>query len=70
MLKEAAFEDKFQVDVIRDERGNITSVNRREKSDPVLSEKEQLDANEREKRKKQARRVSQVLLNVILKCFF
>ncbi|KAG7160938.1 Coiled-coil domain-containing protein 137-like [Homarus americanus] len=56
ILKEAAFEDKFQVDVMRDEQGSVTSVKRRENSDPLLSEKKQLEANERAQRKKQARK--------------
>ncbi|XP_069941353.1 coiled-coil domain-containing protein 137 isoform X1 [Cherax quadricarinatus] len=56
ILKEAAFEDKFQVDVIRDEHGNITSVKQRDKNDPLLSEKQQLEVDEREKRKKLARK--------------
>lgn len=55
-LKEAAFEHKFQVDVIRDEHGKVTCVNRREMTDPLLSEKEKLVFIEREKRKKQARK--------------
>ncbi|XP_045609283.1 coiled-coil domain-containing protein 137 [Procambarus clarkii] len=56
ILKEAAFEDKYKVDVMRDEQGNVTQVKQREKNEHLLSEKQQLQNEEREKRKKQAQK--------------
>merc|ERR1712179_157090 len=38
MLKEAEYEDKFNVEVRRDEWGNVISTEKREKIDPLLKD--------------------------------
>lgn len=57
-MKEAAFENKFKVDVQRDEFGQVVSVQHQEKNDPLLTDKQKKEAAEREEKKKAARRVS------------
>lgn len=57
-MKEAAFENKFKVEVQRDEFGQVVSVQHQEKNDPLLSDKQKKEVTEREEKRKAARRVS------------
>lgn len=56
ILKEAEFEKKFKVEVVRNEQGQVVGVQHQEKIDPLLSDKEKKDLIEREEKKKAARR--------------
>ena len=61
VLKEAAFEDKYQVDVKRNCYGVITEVKKRELSDPLLDEKSN-ELAERKALKRKKNRVSIFML--------
>lgn len=56
IMKEAAFENKFKVEVQRDEFGQVLSVQHQEKNDPLLSDKQKKEVTEREEKRKAARR--------------
>ncbi|CAL4115837.1 unnamed protein product [Meganyctiphanes norvegica] len=69
MLKEAEYEDKFNVEVSRDEWGTVVSTKKREKIDPLIkydekkakkdlerAEKKKLKRKEREMKKKMKRK--------------
>lgn len=62
-MKEAAFENKFKVEVQRNEFGQVVSVQHQEKNDPLLSDKQKRELAEQEEKKKAARRVSCVSEN-------
>lgn len=56
IMKEAAFENKFKVEVRRNEQGQVVSVQHQEKIDPLLSDKQKKELADREEKKKAARR--------------
>lgn len=68
-MKEAAFENKFKVEVRRNEQGQVVSVQHQEKIDPLLSDKQKKELADREEKKKAARRVSCISYNTVFVCF-